>query len=103
MIDVSGLPRKRDERNRDWMRVPAENILDVLSFTGYVSGTSTHCPQPVHVSLDGQELVLTNLAAEHSLQRPVVATMPDGRKLLLRTRTNSRDFQATPPTPGAVP
>ncbi len=102
-IDATSLPRKRDVNNREWMRVPAENILDAISFTSYVSGVSVHCPQPLHTSIDRQELILTNLADEHSLQRPVIATLADGRELLLRTHTSARDFQVAPPTPGSIP
>ena len=102
-VNIGSLPRQRDGNNREWMRVPAENILDVLSFTGFSSATAVPCPQPVHISIDRQELLLTSIASENSLQRQVVTTMPDGRKVLLRTRTSARDFRAVPATPGSIP
>lgn len=102
-VDIGSLPRQRDVNNREWMRIPTENILDVLSFTGFASGTAVPCPQPVHNSIDRQELLLTSIASENSLQRQVVTTMTDGRKVMLRTRTSARDFWAVPATPGSIP
>ena len=38
------------------------------------------------------------------VQRRLFATLPDGRKILLRTKTSSSDFVARyPATPGFIP
>jgi hypothetical protein len=102
-VDPASLPRQLDSNARPWMRVPRDVILDVISFLGYQSGTATLCPQPVHPEIDRQELMFTNLPEENSLQRPFVTTLPNGNKVLLRTRNSARDFQPGAPSPGMIP
>lgn len=104
-VAIAALPRVRSTSGREYVRLPSAAIRDVMSFT--YSGRITSfplCPfPPVHSSLDRQEN--RELLAEdtRSLQRASMTTHPNGRRILLRTRTSARDFKAATPTPGTIP
>ena len=91
-------------------RIPAEKLLDVLSARltpEAMAGTSLppYCAQHVHANFDRQRAQLHELEGViYTVQRRVLGVLPDGRVILQRTKTSSRDFHArTPATPGKVP
>ncbi len=94
---------------RHWL-IPADKILDVLtaSLTPEIEANLTflspRCPRLVNEKFDRQRADLLDTRALNGIQRRVLAVLPDGRKILQRTRTSARDFVARfPPTPGEVP
>jgi hypothetical protein len=59
----------------------------------------------VHPSIDAaQARVIANWSVDlRSIARRSIASLPDGRALLLRTKNSANDFVAATPTPGVVP
>ncbi|UCC71251.1 MAG: DUF4876 domain-containing protein [Gemmatimonadota bacterium] len=89
-------------------RIPGAKVLDVFSsiFTPERQAGSSlrHCGQNVHESFDRQGARLLDYELLHSEQRRVHGMLPDGRVILQRTKTSSRDFHARrQATPGRVP
>ncbi len=91
---------------RFW-RVPAGKILDVVTFSPTpeieASLTSAPCEHMVYPSFDRQFAQLIDPDKRNGIARRVFATLPDGRKILQRTKTSARDFEARAPTPGWIP
>jgi len=88
-------------------RIPAEKILDVLTASPTPEREAAHfqdplCARFVHESFDRQYAALIDPNALNGIQRRVFTTLPDGRKILLRTRTSARDFLAGAPSPGFI-
>lgn len=83
------------------VRIPAAKVLDVL--TAAVDFTTTYppCRMPVADRFDHQEIVAIKPIDTRSLQRRVLSVV-NGRELLLRTKTSSRDFRAFAPSPGRI-
>ena len=107
-VDVSSLPVDYlpvlDPR---FWRIPAEKILDVLTASPTPEREAAKfqdplCERFVHESFDRQYAALIDPYALNGIQRRVFTTLPDGRKILLRTRTSARDFLAGAPSPGFV-
>ena len=91
---------------RFW-RIPAEKILDVLTASPTPELEAAHfqdalCARFVHERFDRQYAALIDPDALNGIQRRVFTTLPDGRKILLRTRTSARDFLAGAPSPGFI-
>ena len=105
-VDITTLPvQMHPALNVPFVRVPTARVLDVLYWT--TQGLSTAYPEcaesPVPLSLERQRNEALGLADPRSLQRAVAYSLPDGRKVLLRTRTSARDFYPAPPTPFTLP
>ena len=107
-LDIRTLPvQMHPALNVPFVRVPTGRVLDVLYWNprGWDSGYPECTESPVPQALERQR----NEALEpgdfelRSLQRAVAYSLPDGRKVLLRTRTSARDFYAALPTPFALP
>lgn len=103
-MDLPGLPSKQGAGNRTWIRVPAESLLDVVTW-GPVSPSFETCGSPVHASIDAQQARLINDWSTdlRSIARRTITTLPDGRAILLRTKVSANDFAAAEPSPGRVP
>jgi len=90
---------------RFW-RIPAERVLDVLVAANTPENEATsiwkQCPRLIHERFDRQPAPLLDPRALTGIQRRVFTRLPDGRKILLRTRTSARDFLAGAPSPGFV-
>lgn len=86
------------------VRLPAERIIDVAVHRKEFQETAAPCGESsVHPRFDRQDArLLTNYDAR-SMHRKVLRTLPDGRRILQRTGTSSRDFEARTPTPFAFP
>ena len=91
-------------------RIPGEKVLDVLSTTltpEAKAGTSLppYCAQHVHTNFDRQRAPLhDHYYVIHTVHRRVLGTLPDGRVILQRTKTSSRDFYShRQATPGTIP
>ena len=109
-LDVDSLLRGNLPMNtREHWRIPREKILDVLtaSPTPAVEAAQTFlfplCDKHVNENFDRQRAALVDHAALNSIARRVFTTLPDGRKILLRTKTSSRDFTGATPSPGTIP
>ena len=85
---------------------PAEEVLDVLVAARTPEDEATanwkQCPRLIHERFDRQPAPILDLRALTGIQRRVFTTLPDGRKILLRTKTSARDFLAGAPSPGFV-
>jgi hypothetical protein len=89
---------------RTWVRIPRDALLDVVTW-GPVNPSFETCGSPVHASLDAQQArLINNWAVDlRAITRRAIGSMPDGRAILLRTRSSSNDFVAAQPSPGRVP
>jgi hypothetical protein len=92
------------------VRIPREKLLDVFttSETPALEAALTAqgyplCEQIVHQNHDRGYASLYDAKALTSMKRRVLARLPDGRILLLRTRTSRVDFETGAPSPGSVP
>ena len=86
------------------VRLPAERILDVAVHRRVLQESYPPCGESsVHPRFDRQDAHLLTDYDTRSMQRRVLRTLPDGRKILQRTGTSSRDFEAATPTPFAIP
>jgi hypothetical protein len=91
-----------------YVRIPREKILDVFTTgnTPELEAASPFplCAQIVHQNFDRQYANLEDTRdPQRSMRRRVFATLPNGRVILLRTRSSRNDFEAAPPSPGFVP
>ena len=105
-VDVTTLPSQMHPAlNVPFVRVPTSRVLDVLYWTSSVLNSEyPECAeQPVPAALERQRNEALVPSDTRSLQRAVAYTLPNGRKVLLRTRTSARDFVAAAPTPFALP
>lgn len=105
-IDPATLPMQiHPALNVPFVRVPTARVLDVLYWT--MQGLNSPYPEcaesPVPLSLERQRNEALGLDDLRSLHRAVAYMLPDGRKVLLRTRTSARDFFPAAPTPFALP
>ena len=89
---------------RTWVRIPRDALLDVVTW-GRINPSFETCGSPVHASLDAQQArVIDNWTVDlRAITRRAIGSMPDGRAILLRTRSSSNDFVAAQPSPGRVP
>ena len=116
-VDLSAVPRARMPVPLDDVfapRIPREQILDVFASTqtpateaagesaGYLAPP---CPAFINPVFDRQRAELLGASLGYTgIARRVFTTLPDGRVVLLRTRSSANDFIGeTPLTPGAVP
>ncbi len=109
-VDVDSLTRDNIPAllSPEHWRIPGEKILDVLtaSPTPAIEATVPYppCARYVHENFDRQRAAVLDHKKLDGVQRRVFATLPDGRKILLRTKTSSTDFVARyPATPGFIP
>jgi len=106
-VDLSSLPVDYlpVTTPRFW-RIPAEEVLDVLVAARTPEDEATsiwkQCPRLIHERFDRQPAPLLDLWALNGIQRRVFTTLPNGRKILLRTKTSARDFLAGAPSPGFI-
>lgn len=104
-VDVATLARRQQVNTTlELVRIPATALLDVAVHRRVFQESYPPCGESsVHSRFDRQDAhLLTNYDAR-SMQRRVLRTLPDGRKILQRTGTSSRDFEARAPTPFALP
>jgi hypothetical protein len=110
-VDVTTLPRDSLPVSSPWyVRMPRDAILDVYSTSETPAGEAASsalgyplCPQIVNSVFDRQYANLYDRQVALSMRRKVFATLPDGRVILLRTRSSANDFVLEAPTPGKVP
>jgi hypothetical protein len=110
-LTVSALPRDNlPVQDPPFVRIPREKILDVFttSQTPALEAENTAagyplCPQLVHDKFDQGYAPLNAAGDLTSMKRRVAAQLPDGRIILLRTRTSRNDFDIGPRSPGWVP
>jgi hypothetical protein len=110
-VDMAALPRYIDAYSGHvWVRIPRAQILDAS--VGIIDFTySSYVPQPpcledVHQAferLPGPAFEPSDLDRGLTVQRRIVAILPDGRKLLQDTNTSMFDFMKAPRTPGWIP
>jgi hypothetical protein len=93
-----------------YVRIPREKVLDVFttSETPALEAAATAqgyplCAQLVHQNFDRGYASLYDPLELTSMKRRVLARLPDGRIILLRTRTSRIDFETGAPSPGVVP
>jgi len=106
-VDLSSLPTDYlPVSDPLFWRIPAEKVLDVLVAARTPENEATsiwkQCPRLIHERFDRQAAPLLDPRALNGIQRRVFTTLPDGRKILLRTRTSARDFFAGAPSPGFI-
>jgi hypothetical protein len=108
-LDTSSLPRDfLPMVSPIFERVPRDKILDVLSYD-YIPAVQAQlpdfptCPQLVNAVFDRQYTQVYDPYAIGSMQRRVFARLPDGRAILLRTKTSANDFLFADVTPGVRP
>lgn len=110
-VAVSKLPREDlPVQNPEYVRIPRDKVLDVFTTTktpALEAATSIAfgpiCAQLVHENFDRGYASLYDGRELTSMTRLVMTTLPDGRRLLLRTRTSRNDFVTGPRSPGWVP
>lgn len=103
--DVASLPTQfiPNSQTKKIARLPAATILDVLVSRYALSDPYPPCAQAVNFAFDHQELHVIGSPDPRSAHRKVAATFADGRPVLLRTKTSSRDFAADKATSGTIP
>jgi hypothetical protein len=107
-VDVSSLVKDNLPVNtpRFW-RIPKAKILDVVSVSPLPAREALSlfppCPQYVNATFDRQRAQLVDVLGANGIQRLRFTTLADGRKILQRTKTSSRDFVGRAPSPGVIP
>jgi hypothetical protein len=103
-LDPSVLDRGHEpDTGREWMRVPAGLVLDVL-VPLVQDPVFPLCPQVVHPSFDRAWVEsVTEREPTLSLHRRVLMSLPDGRVVLQYTRASAADFTVAPTSPAAGP
>jgi hypothetical protein len=106
-VDTAALARSVDPvGGKTYERVPRAAILDIGQFEFDLSAYSSSyppCPtQPVNPNLDQNSFFFTGVDG-NSEQRQVANVLPNGRKILLRTKNSARDFFSAPGTPFTLP
>jgi hypothetical protein len=111
-VDVGSLPQENIPLllSPEHWRIPGEKILDVLTASptpaqeANMTFLPPQCPRYIHENFDRQRAAVLDPNRLGGVQRRLFATLPDGRKILLRTKTSSSDFVARyPATPGFIP
>jgi hypothetical protein len=109
-VDPAALPHSAVPgfSGRPFVRIPRAAVLDVLSLTSVddleAAAVFPQCPQPTNPVFDLQLGPLWDYRSFGSITRRVLATLPDGRTILLRTRSSANDFTlSAEPSPGRVP
>jgi len=110
-VDVSSLPRDTPPLIGEIWQIPGGKILDVLAATATPEIEAVHsaqfgplCPRIVHENFDRQPAAIVDSQSLEGIQRRVFTVLPDGRKILQRTKTSSRDYVGRyPATPGFIP
>jgi len=106
-LDTSGLPRQWSPGTvpTQYRQVPAATILEVFAWRYYQSFSTTPCRRMVHpnFTIDIEIGGVGPDAFLVSTNRRVLYTKPDGRKILLHTRSSRTDFVDGPRTPGFIP
>jgi hypothetical protein len=104
-IDVAALPLERLWNDVQVIRIPADKVVDVLSYWSDYQGPNPLCARQVHERFDRQGARVLPVGWDNGVgqKRRALLTLPNGRVVLQRTLTNSRDWIAGPPTPGWVP
>jgi hypothetical protein len=101
-VDVSQLVRAHEpDTRREWMRVPAERLLDVAIHV-YEDPTYPLCSQVIHPTFDRGHSLVGDGPADLSRHRRPLMTLPDGRIVLQHTRTSFADFVTAGQAPGRV-
>jgi hypothetical protein len=93
------------------VRIPRDKILDVFSSGDIPELEAANeaagfelCQTIVHPDFDRQYAnLLDDRDPQRSVRRRVFATLPNGRVILIRTRSSRNDFEAALPSPGSVP
>lgn len=103
-LDVATLATARSPSDHPLVRVPAASLLDVVTLYQDVLNRYPACGESsVHPRFDRQDAKLLTTYDTRSAQRRVIGSLPDGRRILLRTGTSARDLEAATPTPGFIP
>jgi len=111
-VDVGSLPQENlpGVASPEHWRIPRDKVLDVLSAAptpaqeANMTFLDPQCPRYTHENFDRQRAAVVDHSKLDGIQRRVFTTLPDGRKILLRTKTSARDFVARyPATPGLIP
>ncbi len=105
-VDLSTLPTARlFASGREYVRIPANKLLDVAALRYFGPSLGPACPEMVHASIDGAAFLMPedNPGGARSVQRRVIGSFATGRQVLLRTRTSARDFDYRVRTPGSLP
>jgi hypothetical protein len=102
-VDIAALPVEMTPANNLVARIPADRILDVLSYWNTAEYPEPRCARLVHERFDRQGGRILPSNTMHAITRRPLLSMPDGRVVLQRTITSARDFIAAPPSPGTVP
>jgi hypothetical protein len=110
-VDVDSLARDNlPVQDPPHVRVPRARVEDVFT-TGQTPGLEAEntaegfplCPQLVNATMDRQYANLWDTNALRSMRRRVFGRLPDGRVILMRTRSSAADFELDAPSPGVVP
>jgi hypothetical protein len=101
VLNTDALERSRDRADNEIVRIPADRVLDVVSYWSHGEWLRPPCPRQVHERFDQQGGLLD--IDPLAMQRRPLLTLPDGRVVLQRTRTSARDWMVAPPTPKTVP
>jgi hypothetical protein len=110
-LTVSALPHDNlPVQDPEYVRVPREKVLDVFttSKTPTLEAETTIqfgplCAQILHDNFDHGYASLYDGRSLTSMKRRVAARLPDGRVVLLRTRTSRNDFETGAQSLGRVP
>ncbi len=104
-VVTAELERAREpDTGREWARIPANRILDVVVHTDDSDPTFPLCPTVIHPAFDRAWVRgLEHFDPDLSLQRRPLLRLDDGRVVLQHTRTSRADFTTGPLRPGDVP
>jgi len=109
-IDLSSLPvTLRDHTGRGYVRVPADHILDTVSFQTLWPDWDLDfppCDPMLNERFDRYELAILEIGpgvalTNESYQRRFLRE-EDGRRILQDTNTTAADFMLAPQTPGTI-
>jgi hypothetical protein len=90
----------------DHVRIPAAKLLDVFTsiMQPYLEATVTQpCPELIDPTFDRAHANLLDYNSFDTIKRRVLFAGASGNVVLQRTRTSSRDFMTSSPSPGLVP
>jgi hypothetical protein len=102
-LELEALPRDRSLADQEILRIPADAVLDVVTWWLDRVLSAEPCAWQVNERFDRQGARVWNGIDRVSMQRRPLLALPDGRVVLQRTRTSARDWMAAPPTPKGVP
>lgn len=109
-VELGTLPRWVDPyTGKPWVRIPKALVLDawvdVIDWTTHNYEPLDACLEVFHRSferLPGPAAMLMDFYDALSMQRRVLAVLPDGRKVLQDSDTSMEDFVNAPRTPGWI-